>query len=90
MPRNEAKPLDILSTRAQDKAVTRLSALKADDATVTLTYVKRSGQPSTSTGTIGEFSGKPGYDTGSVTLHTDDKGPRTINLHRITGYTIVK
>ena len=46
-------------------------------------YIKRDGSKSSSTGTVGDFSGTPGMDTGSVTILTEDKGPRTINLHRI-------
>lgn len=51
---------------------------------VTVHYTKRDGSQSASTGTVSYFNGTPGMDTGSVTIDTLDKGPRTINLHRIT------
>jgi hypothetical protein len=60
-----------------------LATLQAATGPVTVTYVKRDGKQSASTGTVGFFNGKPGMDTGSVTIETEDKGPRTINLHRI-------
>ena len=64
------------------KQTNNLDVLKgASKASVT--YVKRDGKTSSSTGTIAYFNGRPGFDTGSVTIQTEDKGPRTINLHRI-------
>lgn len=83
MPRNEALRLsnDDLTRQRIYHAV--LLHAKTNNVPVEVRYIKRDGSASASTGTVGEFSGRPGCDTGSVTIHTDDKGPRTINLHRI-------
>lgn len=80
MPRNIAKPLSPADHAIQK---VRHGHLLSVDGPVTLTYVKRDGTTSSSTGTVGFFSGTPGMDTGSVTIETEDKGPRTINLHNI-------
>jgi hypothetical protein len=82
MPRNVAKPLnhvDTMRARIYMGVLTR-----REGKPVTLTYVKRDGKESTSTGVVNYFSGVQGMDTHSVTLDTPDKGARTINLHRIT------
>lgn len=77
--RNIPKPL----TRAEcDHQHDMLEALKAAE-TVTVDYTKRDATSGTATGTVKFFSGEPGMDTGSVTIETVDRGPRTINLHRI-------
>lgn len=78
--RNEPKPLSFEDARIQRQNRDILVNLNGP---VTLHYVKRNGQKSHSTGTVAFFNGTPGMDTGSVTLHTPDKGDRTINLHRI-------
>lgn len=83
MPRNEAKPLDEFSAARQRKMADALEI----DQHVTLTYSKRDGSESRATGTVKFFNGKIGFDTGSVTVETSDRGPRTINLHRIIGIT---
>lgn len=82
--RNQPKPLDDLDNRRQERALDRLSPLAGSDKVVSVQYVKRNGQASSSTGRVTYFNGRPGMDTGSVTIETEDKGPRTINLHRIT------
>ena len=78
--RNEPKPLDRETAMRAYALRDRLS-----DATgpVTLEYVKRDSSVSKSTGTVRFFNGADGMDTMSVTLDTDDKGPRTINLCRV-------
>lgn len=78
--RNEPKPLGPDDFARQTR---NLNRLRAETGTVTVKYVKRDGKTSSSTGKVGFFNGKPGYDTGSVTIETEDKGPRTINLHSI-------
>lgn len=83
MPRNEAKPLTAPQYMRQRVNHTTLSKIKESDKPVRVYYVKRDGNPSFSEGTITHFNGRPGMDTGSVTLDTPDKGARTINLHRI-------
>ena len=50
---------------------------------VRLTYVKRNGAESSSTGEVIFHNGREGMDTMSVTLRTADKGDRTINLCRV-------
>lgn len=80
MPRNEARPLSATDHAVQTR---NLHALQAVTEPVTVFYVKRDGSESQSTGKVAFFNGQPGMDTGSVTIDTDDKGPRTINLHRI-------
>jgi len=77
--RNEPKPLNDLDHRRQARA---LAALQARE-TATVSYVKRDGKAGKATGKVAYFNGKPGFDTGSVTIETADRGPRTINLHRI-------
>jgi hypothetical protein len=77
--RNEPKPLDRIDARRQ--RVNRDVLQGLDE--VTVRYTKRNGTESSSTGRVAYFNGKPGYDTGSVTIETADKGPRTINLHLI-------
>lgn len=81
--RNQPKPLDHIDTLRQRHNGERLNVFYGTDKIVTVTYSKRDGSVSSSTGTVDFFNGKPGFDTGSVTIKTEDKGPRTINLHRI-------
>lgn len=83
--RNQPKPLSPADYERQSR---NLRILQGADKTVTVSYVKRNGQESSSTGTVAFFNGKPGYDTGSVTIETEDKGPRTVNLHRISSIVI--
>lgn len=78
--RNEPKPLNPFDQRRQ---AINAKVLRAASTPVTVRYVKRNGQESASTGTVGFFNGRVGFDTYSVTIETDDKGPRTINLHSI-------
>lgn len=82
--RNEPKPL----TRQQARhAYAMQAALEAEqDAgkSVTLNYVKRNGQTSSSSGTIEFFNGREGMDTMSVTVRDPSKGLRTVNICRIT------
>ena len=78
--RNQPKPLDLADSIRQDGFARRL---RDETGRVKVDYIKRDGSKSSSTGTVGDFSGTPGMDTGSVTILTEDKGPRTINLHRI-------
>lgn len=84
MPRNEAKPLSEFDAMRQRLNLNSLSPALQDGTVVTVEYVKRDGTTSSSTGVPTFVNGKPGFDTGSVTIETEDKGPRTINLHRIT------
>jgi hypothetical protein len=79
MPRNEAKPLSLADARRQRVNQRVLEGLSE----VTVRYTKRNGQESSSTGKVAYFNGQIGMDTGSVTIDTPDKGPRTINLHSI-------
>lgn len=79
MPRNEAKRLDARDIFVQLNNRDRL----ADAGRVAVRYVKRDGTVSSSTGEVTFFNGRIGFDTGSVTITTEDKGARTINLHRI-------
>lgn len=81
MPRNQAKRLDFSDTRRQLDVHTEL--LRRGEDTMKVSYVKRNGQESSSTGTVAFFNGRPGFDTGSVTIADREKGNRTINLHRI-------
>jgi hypothetical protein len=78
--RNQPKPLDHDDAIMQAINQRRLMNAKG---TVSVSYVKRNGQKSSSTGKVGFFNGRVGFDTGSVTIETEDKGPRTINLHSI-------
>lgn len=78
--RNEAKPLNPVETAVQSL---RHAALPVGRR-VHVEYVKRNGEKSSATGEVKFFNGRPGYDTGSVTIDTEDCGPRTVNLHRIT------
>lgn len=77
--RNEPKPLNPIDARRQRVNLKVLTGLE----TATVHYTKRDGTESSSTGRVAFFNGKPGYDTGSVTIETENKGPRTINLHSI-------
>jgi hypothetical protein len=77
--RNEPKPLSPIDARRQRVNQRVLEGLQE----VTVKYTKRDGTESSSTGTVKFFNGRIGYDTGSVTIDTPDKGPRTINLHSI-------
>lgn len=83
MPRNQAKPLSEIEVRYQRK-VADILAVTSTYRDVALTYIKRDGTESRSVGRVKFFNGQIGYDTGSVTIDTIDKGYRTINLHRIT------
>lgn len=85
--RNEPKPLDLADFTRQTGFHARL---RNETGIVKVDYTKRNGERSSSTGTVGDFSGMPGMDTGSVTILTEDKGPRTINLHRIAAVYRVK
>lgn len=89
MPRNEAKPLSESDALAQRLNLNTLAPALRDGATVSLEYVKRDGSSSSSTGVPTFVNGRPGMDTGSITLDTPDKGARTINLHRITRIIIL-
>lgn len=82
MPRNIARPLDRADAIRQSL---NLRALENRKGAVTVTYTKRNGEVSSSTGTVEFFNGRVGYDTGSVTIADPVKGNRTINLHRISG-----
>ena len=79
--RNEPKPLSPEEYDYQRKVRDALAPIDYRD--VRVKYRKRNGKESEAIGRVGFFSGKPGYDTGSVTIETIDRGPRTINLHRI-------
>lgn len=83
MPRNEAQPLSRAGALRAYKLRDNLTRAKDEGTTVTMTYVKRNGQNSSSTGLVHQFSGKDGMDTMSVDLVTEDKGIRTINLCRV-------
>lgn len=85
MPRHIPQPLsdDDFAVQTRNRDI-----LVGAAGPVTVSYVKRDGSPSSSTGTVEFFNGKPGFDTGSVTIATDDKGNRTVNLHRITHITL--
>lgn len=81
--RNIPKPLSpedyAQQTRMRD-------ILAAQSGPVTVFYTKRNGQEGSATGPVQFFNGKPGFDTGSVTIDsTETKGrPTTVNLHLIT------
>lgn len=80
MPRNVAKPVsehDAYHAAKVARAIAPLTRM------VGLTYIKRDGTKSSSSGQVKFFSGVEGMDTHSVTIETPDKGNRTINLHRI-------
>jgi hypothetical protein len=81
MPRNPTRPLSAADHMRQ--RTVHASLLKAEDAPVRVYYTKRDGSASFSKGPVKGFSGTPGMDTGSVTIEDPEKGPRTINLHRI-------
>lgn len=85
MPRNIAKHLDPADNAVQRVRQLDLSDHQSKEHTITVSYIKRDGTKSSSRGRVAFFSGTPGMDTGSVTIDTEDKGPRTINLHRIVG-----
>jgi hypothetical protein len=78
--RNEPKPL---SPEDYTRQMDNRDVLVDVDGDVTIHYVKRNGEQSSSTGTVAFFNGRPGFDTGSVTIADPVKGNRTINLHRI-------
>jgi hypothetical protein len=88
--RNEPKPLTANERVTQDSVLRDLEPLAGTDAVVEVHYIKRDGNKSSSTGKVAFFNGKPGFDTGSVTIDTADKGPRTINLHRIVAHRKVR
>lgn len=79
--RNEPKPLDKNLARYAAKVESILTEVSYRP--VHLFYTKRDGSKSSSIGTVKFFNGAEGMDTRSVTIDTSDKGPRTINLHRI-------
>lgn len=77
------KPVD-LTPADNALAYARKGVLKARmGETVSLTYRKRDGSLSTSTGVVTAFNGTDGTDTMSVVVECPDKGRRTINLARI-------
>lgn len=82
--RNQPKPLNDVERYIQDRALEALQGAQADEQRVEIIYTKRNGDQSSSTGAVAFFNGQPGMDTGSVTILTEDKGMRTVNLHRIT------
>ncbi len=84
MPRNQPKALSVVEHTNQRVRQSHLSACQQADTTVQVSYVKRDGTTSSSTGKVAYFNGRPGLDTRSVTIDTADKGPRTVNLHNIT------
>ncbi len=84
MPRNEPKSLSLVEHANQRVRQSHLADCMDREVTVTVSYVKRDGSASSSTGKVAYFNGRPGFDTGSVTINTEDKGPRTVNLHNIT------
>lgn len=79
--RNLPKPLS-----PADASIARMrkAALSEQTGPVGISYVKRDGQVSSSTGTVAFFNGDEDFDTMSVVLDTPDKGHRTINIARIT------
>lgn len=81
MPRNVAKPVSAHDAYHAAKVRRHIAPLTRN---VALTYLKRDNSVSRSVGTVTSFCGKEGMDTHSVTILTADKGPRTINLHRVT------
>ena len=87
--RNQPKPLGPIERYLQDRATEALAPFVSTETVVEVQYQKRNGDISSSTGKVAFFNGKPGFDTGSVTIDTADKGPRTINLHRIERYRVV-
>lgn len=80
MPRNIAKPLSAADHLRQKSVHASLLGMEGP---VRVYYTKRDGSPSFSKGEVTHFNGTPGMDTGSVTIDDPDKGPRTINMHRI-------
>ncbi len=80
--RNIPKPLDRADSIRQSINARTLQAVP-EGKTVHVSYVKRNGEVSSSTGAVAFFNGRIGYDTGSVTIADPVKGNRTINLHRI-------
>ncbi len=80
--RNIPKPLDRADSIRQSVNANTLQAVPAGKS-VHVSYVKRDGSVSSSTGEVAFFNGRIGYDTGSVTIADQNKGNRTINLHRI-------
>lgn len=93
--RNQPKPLTDVERYTQSTALNALTPLQGTERMVELRYTKRpdrSGRvvESSSTGKVLFFNGIPGMDTGSVTIEDPSKGNRTINLHRITSYRVVK
>ena len=88
--RNQPKPLNQTERFVQDRATEALKPFSGTDALVEVRYTKRNGDTSSSTGKVAFFNGIPGMDTGSVTIEDVTKGNRTINLHRITEYRVVR
>lgn len=88
--RNIPKPLNDVERFVQTAALDALKPLHETGKVVEVNYRKRDASAGTSTGTVKFFNGEPGMDTGSVTIDTADKGPRTINLHRITSYRVIR
>ncbi len=84
MPRNPARALSPADHAVQSVRHIDLMHHMYKDHVITLSYVKRDGSVSSSRGKVTEFSGLPGFDTGSVTIADEIKGARTVNLHRIT------
>lgn len=82
--RNEPVALDRQQARHAYAMQAALEAEQDAGKRVTVNYVKRNGNTSSSTGEVSYFNGRKGMDTMSVTIATSDKGPRTINLVRIT------
>lgn len=80
--RNQPKPLDRIDSIRQSHNFNRLPNPESGKV-VKVTYGKRDGSVSSSTGPVAFFNGRIGYDTGSVTIADPTKGNRTINLHRI-------
>lgn len=83
--RNQPKPLSPADDKRVESLIDYLRS-RPERATIVLHYVKRDGSRSRSVGVLPDepFSGRPHHDTASVTLNTADKGPRTINLCRVT------
>lgn len=81
--RNQPQPLTPEECMRVNTLTVHLQRAQAENRPVLLQYVKRNGERSQSTGTVEFFNGSPRMDTGSVTLKTEDKGMRTINLCRV-------
>ena len=83
MPRNAAKPLSPSDALRQSRMADLLGGRLGE--VVTLDYHKRNGEAGTGTGVIQFINGRPGMDTGAVTIDTTEtKGrPTSVNLHLI-------